>query len=96
MRALFDAVKSFFTKKRNRPLMDPQISKPEPVVFTDMSEFFEEIDEHVKRGGTMTFKISKAPATLVAVGFGKEYNNKLAIRKGKSQQRNWSRWKNKK
>jgi hypothetical protein len=40
------------------------------------------------------YKKSKAPAVLVAVGFGKEYDNNLAIRKGKSQRKNWKRWRN--
>jgi hypothetical protein len=39
------------------------------------------------------YKQSKAPAQLVVVGFGKEYNNRLAICKSKSQRANWKRWK---
>ena len=42
------------------------------------------------------YKQSTAPARLVAVGFGKEYSNHLAIRKQKSQSRNWSKWRKRK
>jgi hypothetical protein len=52
-------------------------------------------NSYVEMAEEPLYKKSKAPAVLVAVGFGKEYDNNLAIRKSKSQRRNWSRWKNK-
>lgn len=104
MGLLFDSIKRFFTKGRNLPLIDPQISTPIAVDWeqyerderqehSEMDEFFDAVDEYISRGGTMIFKQSKAPAVLVAVGFGKEYNNKLTVRKNKSQKRNWKHWK---